>query len=99
AARLDAEPVKVRLIEGHTRGFLVLKTLGGEALAHGELVERPTGALVEKRRTLNFADGSLWDEQITYSHKDVFRLEAYKLVQRGPSFPTSEVAFDRKTGR
>ena len=98
-ARLDAEPVKVRLTEGHTRGFLVLRTLGGEPLAHGELIQRPNGALIENRLTLNFADGSLWDEQVTYSHKDVFRLEALRQVQRGPSFPTSEVAFDRKSGR
>lgn len=98
-ARLGAEPIKVRLTEGHTRGFLVLSTLGGEPLAHGELIQRPNGALIDNRLTLNFADGSLWDEQITYSHKDVFRLEALRQVQRGPSFPTSEVAFDRKSGR
>lgn len=96
---LEAAPVKVRLFEGNARGFLVLRTLDGEAIAHGELVQRPRGGLIESRLTLNFADGSLWDEQVTYSQKDVFRLEAYWHVQRGPSYPTSEVSFDRRSGR
>ena len=99
AARLDAEPVKVRLTEGNSRGFLVLRTLEGKPLAHGELTQHPNGALIENRLTLNFADGSLWDEQVTYSQKGVFRLESYKHLQRGPSYPTSEVSFDRKSGR
>ena len=27
------------------------------------------------------------------------RLESYRLVERGPSFPTAEIAFDRKSGQ
>jgi hypothetical protein len=99
AAGLEAAPVKVRLLEGNMRGFLVLRTMGGEAIAHGELVQRPSGGLVESRLILNFADGSLWDERVTFSQKDVFRLEAYRHVQRGPSYPASEVSFDRRSGR
>jgi hypothetical protein len=30
-------PVKVRLIKGNSRGFLVLRALNGNAIAHGEL--------------------------------------------------------------
>jgi len=96
---LEAAPVKVRLLEGSVRGFLVLRTTDGEAIAHGELLQRPQGGLIESRLTLNFADGSLRDERATFSQKDVFRLEAYRLVQRGPSFPTSDISFDRRSGR
>jgi len=96
---LEAAPVKVRLLEGSVRGFLVLRTTDGEAIAHGELLQRPQGGLIESRLTLNFVDGSLRDERATFSQKDVFRLEAYRLVQRGPSFPTSDISFDRRSGR
>jgi hypothetical protein len=96
---LEAAPIKVRLPEGNLRGFLVLRTMDGKAIAHGEMVQHPAGGLIENRLTLNFLDGSLRDEHVTFSQKDVFRLEAYRLVQRGPSFPTSEIAFDRRNGR
>jgi hypothetical protein len=95
----EAAPIKVRLPEGNVRGFLVLRTMDGRAIAHGELVQHLVGGLVESRLTLNFADGSLWDEHVTFSQKDVFRLEAYRHVQRGPSYPTSEISFDRRNGR
>jgi hypothetical protein len=48
---------------------------------------------------LNFKDGSLRDERVTFSQDDVFRVEAYRLMQHGPSFPISEISFDRETGR
>jgi len=95
----EAAPVNVRFHEGVVRGFLVLRTLEGDAIAHGELVQRPVGGFIENRLTLNFLDGSLWDEQVTFSQKDVLRLEAYRHVQRGPSYPTNDVSFDRKSGR
>src|SRR2546426_7318669 len=96
---LEAAPLNVRMVEGHTRGFLVLRTMSGKALAHGEMAQRCSGRLVHGHLTLNFADGSLWDEHVTYSQEKVFRLEAFRHVQRGPSFPTSEVSFDRGSGR
>jgi hypothetical protein len=89
ASGLEAAPVKVRLLEGNTRAFLVLRTMNGEAIAHGELVQQPKRGLIESRLILNFADGSLRDEHVTFSQNDVFRLEAYRLAQRGPSYPTS----------
>ena len=48
---------------------------------------------------LSFRDGSVYDETVTFSQNGVFRLEAYRLTQRGPSFPLTEVAFDRRSGR
>jgi hypothetical protein len=94
-----AAPVKVRLPEGVARGPLVLTTLDGQAIAHGELVQRSHGSRIDSRLNFVFKDGSVWDEQLTFSQDRVFRLETYKLVQRGPSFPTTEVEFDRRDGR
>jgi hypothetical protein len=92
-------PVRVRLIEGNSRGFLVLRDLNRNAIAHGELMQRPRGGRIESQLLLNFKDGSIRDERVTFSQNDVFRVEAYRLVQRGPSFPLSEISFDRRSGR
>jgi hypothetical protein len=98
-AAAAADPVRVRLPEGNARGFLVLQTLEGEPIAHGELGQKPSGGAIESVLTLRFKDGSVREETTVYSQRQVFRVEAYRLVQRGPSFPTMEVAFDRKSGR
>ena len=95
----EAAPVAVRMPEGVMRGFLVLRTQDGAAIAHGELVQKPAGAMLVSRLVLNFHDGSLFDERLTFSQGKIFRLERYHLVQRGPSFPAAEISFDRATGR
>jgi hypothetical protein len=95
----EAAPVRVRLAEGNARGFLVLRSLEGEAIAQGEFQQKPVGATIESRLILRFKDGSLREGLAVFSQEGVFRLERYRLVQRGPSFPTMEVSFDRKTGR
>jgi hypothetical protein len=95
-----AEPVAVRFTEGVTRGFPTLRSLAGERLAHGDLVQVPRGDRVESRMVFRFKDGSLYDETAVYTQKDVFTLQSYKIVQRGPSFPESiEATFDRASGR
>lgn len=95
----EAAPVRVRLAEGNARGFLVLRSQEAEAIATGELQQKPVGATIESRLILHFKDGSLRDELAVFSQKGAFRLERYRLVQRGPSFPTMEVSFNRTTGR
>jgi hypothetical protein len=99
AAALDAAQVRVRFPEGVTRGFLAVRTPQGERIGHGELIQKPRGDEIDSRLRLQFKDGSVHDEMTTYSQRGVFRLEAYKLTQRGPSFPGAEIAFDRKSGR
>ena len=44
-----AEPVSVRFSEGVTRGFPVLRSLTGETLAQGELIQVARGDVVESR--------------------------------------------------
>jgi hypothetical protein len=99
ATGLDATQVRVRFPEGVTRGFLTIRTPQGERIGHGQLVQKPRGDEIDSRLLLEFKDGSVHDERTTYSQRGVFRLEAYRLMQRGPSFPGMDVAFDRKSGR
>ena len=95
-----AEPIAVRYTEGITRGFPVLRSLGGEKLAQGELIQVPRGDVIESRLVFRFKDGSLYDERVTFSQRDVFTLLSYHIVQQGPSFPESiDAHVDRKTGR
>jgi len=99
AAGVAAEPQRVRLPEGNAHGFLMVRTLVGEVIAYGELVQKPTRGLITSRLFLHFTDGSLYDETVVFSQKNVFRLERYRLVQRGPSFPKATIAFDRTSGQ
>ena len=95
-----AEPIAVRFTEGVTRGFPVLRSLGGEKLAQGELIQVPRGDVIESRLVFRFKDGSLYDERVTFSQKDVFTLLSYHIVQQGPSFPESlDARVDRKSGK
>jgi len=96
-----AEPIAVRYTEGVTRGFPVLRSLGGEKLAQGELTQvARAGDVVESRLVFRFKDGSLYDERVTFSQKDVFTLITYHIVQQGPSFPEAlDGLVDRRTGK
>ena len=95
-----AEPVAVRYTEGVMRGFPVLRSQSGEKLARGEIVQVAQGDVVESRLTFHFKDGSVYDEHVVFSQKNVFTLLRYHLVQRGPSFPESiDARVDRFSGR
>lgn len=96
-----ADPIAVKYTEGITRGFPVLRALNGEKLAQGDLVQIPRGSdVVESRLVFRFKDGSLHDERVVFSQRDVFTLLSYRIVQQGPSFPeTLEASVDRATGR
>lgn len=90
AANLFAQPVEVLYPEGVSEGFVTLKTLDGKKLADGELSQATTGAdRLASRLTFRFADGSLYDEIVTFSQKKHFTLLSYQLTQRGPAFPES----------
>ncbi|MGH7306938.1 MAG: hypothetical protein ACRELZ_27000 [Candidatus Rokuibacteriota bacterium] len=96
-AGAGADPVTVRFPEGTTHGFLVLRSLQGQTLAHGEIVAVPHGDRMESRLTWRFRDGSLQDEITSYLQRPALKLLSYTQIQRGPSFPADiEVAFTRE---
>jgi hypothetical protein len=95
-----AEPIAVRFSEGVTRGFPVLRSLMGDVLAQGELIQVARGDRVESRLIFRFRDGSLYDEQVVFSQHEIFTLQSYRIVQRGPSFPERiEARVDRAAQR
>ena len=97
---LEAASVEVRFREGVTHGLLALRTMSGTTLALGDLLQTSQGDRVESRMTFHFKDGSLYDETVTFSQQQVFTMVAYRLVQRGPSFPEAvDVSLDRKTAQ
>lgn len=100
ASRPDGDPVPVRYAEGVTHGFLSLHDQHGRRLAHGDLLQTPTGDAINARMVFRFTDGSLHDERFTFTQHQVFTLVRYHLIQRGPSFPEdAEYRFDRSSGR
>jgi hypothetical protein len=100
ASSLEAATVEVRFREGVTHGLLALRTKSGTTVALGDLLQTSQGDRVESRMTFHFKDGSLYDETVTFSQQQVFTMVAYRLVQRGPSFPEAvDVSLDRKTAQ
>ena len=94
-----SEPVAVRFPEGVTRAFPAVRSLDGKTLAFGDFVQVAREDRVHSRLLFRFKDGSVHDENVVFSQRGVFRMESYRLIQKGPSFPeTLEVALDRQSG-
>lgn len=92
-------PIRVRFVEGMAHGFLELHDASGALLASGDLYQVPRGDLVESRMILLFRDSSRMEETTRFSQHGVFRLESYRLVQRGPAFASDvDESLDRATG-
>jgi hypothetical protein len=85
--------------EGLVHGFLALRTLSGETLAAGELLQKAQGDRVTSRLVFHFKDGSRHEEEAVFSQRGHFRLLGYRLEQKGPTFdkPLS-VAIDGERG-
>jgi hypothetical protein len=84
---LHAQPVATRYPEGVVHGFLALRTLEGENLASGDLIQTVRGNRVTSRIVFHFPDGSLHDEAAVFTQGRRFSLQSYSLVQKGPKFP------------
>jgi hypothetical protein len=94
-----AAPTRVRHPEGLVHGYLALRTLDGETLADGDLLQNVRGDQVTSRLAFHFKDGSLHDERTVFSQRRSFRLLSYRLTQKGPAFPRPlEVSVDAGRG-
>ena len=95
----SAAQVAVRHTEGVLHGFLVLRTLAGEPLADGDLIQVARGDRVTSQLVFHFKDGSVHDETAVFSQRGNFRPLNYHLVQKGHAFqhPT-EISIDGSTG-
>jgi hypothetical protein len=82
----SAQAVAVRLPQGTLHGFLVLRSLKGDTLADGDVIQVARGNRVTTQLVFHFKDGSVHEETATFSQDHVFRLISDHLVQKGPSF-------------
>ena len=97
---VSAAPVSVRFVEGVTHGFLVLRTVNGELIASGDLLQVQRGGQVESRMVFRFKDGSVYDETVMFTQERVFTMQSYHLVQRGPAFTEdTEISLERASGK
>jgi len=97
---LAAAPVPVRFVEGSLHGFLVLGTLEGAPIASGDLLQVGRDGEIKTRLLFHFKDGSVFDETVVFTQRNVFTLQSYHLVQRGPAFPEdTEIALERASGK
>ena len=95
-----AAPVPVRFHEGTLHGFLTVSSETGSQLGHGHLLQTLHDGSVDSRMILTFDDGSLFDEQVTFTQANVFTMRRYRVVQQGPAFDVDmEGVLDRKTER
>ena len=100
SAVLSQSPVAVRYTEGLVHGFLVLRTLEGNALADGEVTEVAHGDRVTMHLILRFRDGSINEDTAVFSQRHTFRLVSDHLVQKGPAFKQPiDVSVDGSTGQ
>jgi hypothetical protein len=92
--------VAVRYTEGLVHGFLLLRTLEGEALAAGELTQVARGDRVTSHLVFHFKDGSLHEETVVFSQRRSFRLISDHLQQKGPAFKRPmDVSIDGSSGQ
>lgn len=97
---LSASPVPVRFTEGSLHGFLVLSTSQGVLIASGDLLQVARDGEVKSRLVFHFKDGSVLDETVVFTQRNVFTMQSYHLVQRGPVFPEdTEISLERASGK
>ena len=99
AMTLEAAPVAVRFPEGSVQAYLILRGPKGEELAIGDLQQQAREEGIHSRLVFRFKDGSLYDETVVFSQRKTFAMRQYRLIQRGPSFPTAlEASIEGETG-
>jgi hypothetical protein len=97
---VEAEPVRVRYVQGSSHGFLALKTLEGQLIATGESTQTVHSNRVTSRLTFHFRDGSVDDDVTVFTQSSTFRLISDHHIQRGPSFPKAiDVLIDGVSGQ
>ena len=97
---LSQSPVAVLHTEGLVHGFLVLRTLEGNALADGEVTQVARGDRVTSHLVFRFKDGSVHEETVVFSQRNSFRVISDHLLQKGPAFKRPmDVSIEGLTGQ
>jgi hypothetical protein len=100
AGSVAAAQVEVQQREGLIHGFLALRTLEGETIADGDLIQTTHGDRVTSRLIFHFKDGSIHDDTAVFSQHRHFRLLSDHLIQKGPAFEhPMEMTVNGSTGQ
>ena len=100
AAVLSQSPVAVLHTEGLVHGFLVLRTLEGDAIADGEVTQVARGDRVTNYLVFRFKDGSVDEETVVFSQRNRFRVVSDHHLQKGPAFKhPMDVSIEGVTGQ
>lgn len=98
AKPLASNAVPVKYVEGTVHGFLTLTTEDGALLAHGDQFQTSRNGGISSKMVFHFADGSVFDESVTFTQHEVFTMQTYHLVQSGPAFDEDLDASISRTG-
>ncbi|WP_049780942.1 hypothetical protein [Terriglobus saanensis] len=86
AAKAIAESIPVRHNQKPMHRFMVARSDDGKTIASGEFTQVVHGSQVMMRLTYRFGDGSIDDEETTYTQGGTFRLVSNHHLQKGPFF-------------
>lgn len=95
----EAAPVPVRFVEGAVHGFLTLSEMNGNVIAAADLRQVSTAKGIEARTIFHFKDGSLSDETVVYTEQNVFSMQSYHAMQRGPAFAEDRDVYLERSGK
>src|ERR1700761_6148832 len=84
---LPAEPISVRQTQGSLHGFLSMRSTSGKLIAHGEYTQIAHGERINMRLIFRFLDGSIDDDNVTFTQDRTFRVISEHHIQKGPFFP------------
>jgi hypothetical protein len=97
-----ADPIPVHHLEGVTFGFLTLRNLDGEVIAHGYLkqVAKPGREVITDDLQFHFKDGSVYRDITKFTQHGIFRVISDQVTLKGPSFKQeSESWIDVPSGK
>jgi hypothetical protein len=99
-SRASPQAVSVRMREGFSHGYCLLRDSAGKTIASGEDTQIVRGKRIESRLVLRFTDGSIDDDVTVAEQGKEFRLISDHHVQKGPSFPEAvDVSIDTAAQR
>ena len=94
-----AEQIKVRHVQLPMHRFMVARSESGQIIANVEFSQAVQGDQVTMHVIYRFVDGSIDDEETTYTQQGTFRLVRDHHVQMGPFFSKPlDFSVDASTG-
>jgi hypothetical protein len=81
-----AEQIPVKHVQLPMHRFMVARSEAGQIIANVEFLQAVQGNQVTMHVTYRFVDGSIDDEETTYTQQGAFRLVRNHHIQKGPFF-------------